>query len=146
MKLIGSSVEEEAFQKMAEDLGIQDRVTFLGHLPHDQVLDQMAVSKILVIPSKVEAFGLTALEGVSQKDLVIALNAGGLSEVIQDGVTGLLFESEDQEDQAEKAVQGVLHYTKMHKLIENGYTSVSRFSWENTRKGYEQVNSRLTER
>jgi glycosyltransferase involved in cell wall biosynthesis len=50
---------------------------------------------MLVAPSRWEAFGLTALEGLRAGKAVVATNVGGLPEVVEDGVSGILIPPED---------------------------------------------------
>ncbi len=68
-------------------------VTITGNLEHAQFLSVMAHADIVVVPSRYEGFGLTALEAMSLSKPVIASKAGGLPEVM--GETGRLVETGD---------------------------------------------------
>jgi glycosyltransferase involved in cell wall biosynthesis len=67
---------------------LQGRITFLGH--RDDVQSVLAASDIVVMPSFAEPFGLVILEALAAGAPIVASNAGGHPEVIENGVTGLL--------------------------------------------------------
>ncbi|MFD1816383.1 Glycosyltransferase involved in cell wall bisynthesis [Pseudarcicella hirudinis] len=87
-------------------------------------------SDIVVIPSlKPEPFGLVAIEGMSVGKVVIAANHGGLTEIIEDNVSGILFTPNDSAELAEKISGIVLNpavqekfYTNAIKAYKESYT------------------------
>ena len=71
-------------------------ITFLGNLSHDNVIEEMAQARCLVLPSVCyENFPLSLAEAYSVGLPVIASRIGSLIELIDDGVTGLHFEPND---------------------------------------------------
>ena len=87
--------EYEAFlRSRAHDLGVDSNLVWCGFNENlSQIYDEVT---ILVVPSRcVESFGLTALEAAFFGVPVVASRLGGLSEVVDDGVTGYLFEPGD---------------------------------------------------
>ena len=78
------------------------RVDFVGE-QHD-VVSWLSASDLFLLPSAQESFGLAALEAMACEVPVIASHVGGLPEVIQDGVTGFIFEPDDV---AGMAAQGI---------------------------------------
>jgi glycosyltransferase involved in cell wall biosynthesis len=70
-------------------------VELLGWLTPGQIEAQLEACDMLVAPSRWEAFGLTALEGMRAGKAVVATNVGGLPEVVEDGVSGILIPPED---------------------------------------------------
>ena len=71
-------------------LGIDTRVRFHGRVGHDAVLREMASALAVVVPSRSEAFGLVNIEAMAVGSCVIASAAGGIGEIIEDEVNGLL--------------------------------------------------------
>lgn len=65
-------------------------VEMLGWLSEPEIRSHLAAADVLVVPSRWEGFGLVALEAMRASRMVIASHVGGLTEVVQDGVTGLL--------------------------------------------------------
>ena len=78
-------------EQMAEELPFP--VAFTGNLDHTQFLNLMVSADIVIVPSRFEGFGLTALEAMSLSKPVITSSAGGLPEVM--GETGHLFQVGD---------------------------------------------------
>ncbi len=64
------------------------RVEWKGYVDREALDDLYAGSDIVVMPSRYESFGLVAIEAMAAGACVIALSAGGLAEVVEDGVTG----------------------------------------------------------
>jgi glycosyltransferase involved in cell wall biosynthesis len=72
-------------------LGLSDRVTMTGRIPHDQVLGLFGRARAVLQPSLIpEGFGLTVLEAMSLGRPVIGFASGATAEWIMDGVTGLV--------------------------------------------------------
>jgi len=93
MLLAGDGPERPAAEAAARELGVDDRVQFLGE--QEQIERVLACSDLFVLPSDAESFGLAALEAMSCGVPVLATRAGGLPEVVEDGVSGELFEVGD---------------------------------------------------
>ena len=87
--LIGDGPDRSAAEWLAHDLGIQARVHFLGK--QERVNELLPLADLLLMPSELESFGLAALEAMACKVPSIATRVGGVPELIDDGVTGLLY-------------------------------------------------------
>lgn len=96
LRIIGDGPQEEALRARATQLGVADRVEFLGRLPNREVLGELAAAQAVVIPSVVAPDGdrdgtpVVLAEAVAAGAPVIASDLGGLGEQIEHGVTGLL--------------------------------------------------------
>ncbi len=75
--------------------GVRDRVEFTGFLRPDQTLKKYWDSTVCVFPSRWEGFGLVAAEAMACGKAVVVTDIGGFSEIISEGVTGLLVPGED---------------------------------------------------
>jgi len=80
-------------EELCETLHIEDRVSFLPFT--DDVPRLMAALDILVLPSFSETYGLVLIEAMAMKCPVVATNAGGVPEIIENGKTGLLVPPHD---------------------------------------------------
>ena len=100
--MVGDGPERVAAEQEARELGVQDSTFFLGKL--DAVAPLLASADLFLLPSENESFGLSALEALACGVPVVASNAGGLPEVIRDGVTGVLRTVGDVEGMATSAI------------------------------------------
>ncbi|MCH2368038.1 MAG: N-acetyl-alpha-D-glucosaminyl L-malate synthase BshA, partial [Planctomycetes bacterium] len=101
--MIGEGVDLEPARNLAAELGIMERVTFLG--PVDQVPEMLSQLDLFLLPSEYESFGLAALEAMSCGVPVVASRTGGLPEVVKDGSCGYLCEFTNVEAMADKAIE-----------------------------------------
>jgi glycosyltransferase involved in cell wall biosynthesis len=98
----------------------------LGQLPHQDVLDVIAASRVLVLASKNDTFPTAILEAMALKKVVVGANNAGTKEIITDKVDGFLFESDDIDDLENKTL---LAFDNPN-LGEHGYTKViEKFDW-----------------
>jgi N-acetyl-alpha-D-glucosaminyl L-malate synthase BshA len=100
--LVGDGPDRSQAEWLAHDLGIQSRVHFLGK--QESVNELLALADLFLMPSQMESFGLAALEAMACKVPSIATRVGGVPELIDDGVTGLLFAVGDVEGMAAGAL------------------------------------------
>ena len=75
--VIGDGPERSRLEALAEDLGVSDRVSFLGNIPRDQVLQHLARCHVLVHPSLHESGGGVCLEAMAARLPAIVLDLGG---------------------------------------------------------------------
>jgi D-inositol-3-phosphate glycosyltransferase len=86
----GNTTEQERLKTIASELGIKDRVSFLGSVPHGDLAAYYSAADVCVLPSYYESFGLAALEASACGRPVVASKVGGLPSVVLDGKTGYL--------------------------------------------------------
>lgn len=100
--LVGDGEERARLQSLATELGIGDLMHFAGRIPRDDIFSAIRGFDIAVVPSREEGFGLSALEAMAVGLPLVASNVDALGEVVEDGCTGLLFNSGDPADLSEK--------------------------------------------
>jgi glycosyltransferase involved in cell wall biosynthesis len=90
VEFLGSGPDLERCRHLAASLGVADQCRFLGHCALQEVLDRMASAAVCVSPSLEEAYGLANVESQAVGTPVVASAAGGITEIVVDGETGLL--------------------------------------------------------
>jgi N-acetyl-alpha-D-glucosaminyl L-malate synthase BshA len=100
--IVGEGPLEPDMVSLVKELDIEKSVKFLGI--RNNIGSLLATSDLMLLPSKQESFGLAALEAMACGTPVLATRAGGLPEVITDGVDGLLFDPENFEQAVDKAI------------------------------------------
>jgi glycosyltransferase involved in cell wall biosynthesis len=95
------------------------RIDFLGFLPAERVHQELAAAQFLVMPSQCyEGFGVVIIEAFAHGVPVLASNLGSMAELVEDGVTGLLFAPGDQSDLAAKATWLTEHPEERRRMGE----------------------------
>ena len=102
--LVGGGPELEPLRRLARRLGVADRVVFPGEVPWDLLPAYFAACDVFVLPSvsRLEAFGIVALEAMATGKPVVVTDIPGVREVITNGKEGLLADPVNPEDLALK--------------------------------------------
>ena len=120
--LVGDGPDRSVAEWLAHDLGIHTRVHFLGK--QERVNELLPLADLLLMPSELESFGLAALEAMACKVPSIATRVGGVPELIDDGVTGLLYRVGDVDAMA----QGALELLRDRDRLETMRDAARRFA------------------
>lgn len=99
--LVGEGPELSEAQNLVRELGLEEKVQFLGK--QDEVAELFAAADLFLLPSEKESFGLVALEAMAAGVPVIGSNAGGIPEVVVHGQTGYLADVGDVDAMARYA-------------------------------------------
>jgi N-acetyl-alpha-D-glucosaminyl L-malate synthase BshA len=100
--LVGDGPDRSGAEWLAQELKIQDKIHFMGK--QERVNELLPLADLMILPSQMESFGLAALEAMACKVPAIATKVGGVPELIDDGVSGLLYSVGDVEGMAAGAV------------------------------------------
>ena len=112
--MVGDGPDRSAAEWLAHSKGIQHSVHFLGK--QESVNELLPLADLILMPSEMESFGLAALEGMACQVPSIATRVGGVSELIDDGVTGYLFEVGDVAGMAHAAIDLLSHPEKLKEM------------------------------
>ncbi len=121
--ITGDGVSRESLQKMVEGLGIGSMVRFLGH--RADIARIMAASDLVVLPSLSETLGLVLAEAQAAGKAVIATNIGGIPEVVENGVTGMLIPPSDSPALARAIIQLVQNPAQCQEMGKKGRERVN---------------------
>jgi N-acetyl-alpha-D-glucosaminyl L-malate synthase BshA len=101
--MIGDGPERPRVFELAQQLGVIGRTHFLGSFPDVETV--LGISDLFLLPSRQESFGLAALEAMSCEVPVVSSNAGGIPEVVEQGVTGFMADVGDVDTMADAALR-----------------------------------------
>lgn len=140
LAIIGDGSMEPSLRNQAAALGIADRVHFLGRRPHSSLPEILHTIDILAMPSRREAFGMSAVEASACGIPVVASRVGGVPEVVVHEETGLLVEPEDSEQFAAALLRLVEDAELRTALGRAGREFViERFEWSRCLAAMEDV-------
>jgi colanic acid/amylovoran biosynthesis glycosyltransferase len=108
--LAGDGPSRTELAKLADSLGISDRVTFLGFLNERQIIDELDKADLFVLPSFVEGVPVCVMEAMAVGVPVVATNVGGTGELIKDRKTGILIPPSDADAIADAVVEMIENY------------------------------------
>jgi len=117
LEIIGTGYLENDLTNLSEDLGITNSVRFLGSMSNRSVVETMNSWSIFVLASRWEGFGIVLIEAMALEKPVVATKVDAIPEVVEDGVTGILCQSEDYQGIAQGIIS-LLNDTE--KAIEMG--------------------------
>jgi glycosyltransferase involved in cell wall biosynthesis len=120
-------------------LGLQDRIAFPGTLSRGQVAWALAHAAVFVMPSRVEPFGIVALEGLATGHPVIVSSRGGAPEVVRDGEDGLVVDPFDSPALAAALARALDDDALRAHLQVSGPARVAGFGWDGIVERYLQV-------
>jgi D-inositol-3-phosphate glycosyltransferase len=116
--------------RLAAELGLSDRVTFLPPQPRDQLVNLYRAADLVAVPSYSESFGLVAVEAQACGTPVVAAAVGGLPVAVRDGVSGALVDGHDVDDWA--SAIGALLERGPETMSAAAVAHAATFSWAHT--------------
>jgi glycosyltransferase involved in cell wall biosynthesis len=123
-------LDAEMAPRLADQLGVRDRLTFVGRLPVDELARLYNEAEVLVSPSVYEGFGLPAAEANACGTPVVATTAGAFPEVIADGETGILVPPADPRALADAIASLLADPARRRAMGGAGARRIAeRFSW-----------------
>jgi N-acetyl-alpha-D-glucosaminyl L-malate synthase BshA len=142
--MVGDGPERPAMEELSRKLGIDDDVKFLGK--QEQMEDILAVSDMFLLPSEYESFGLAALEAMAARAVVVSTNAGGLSEINIQGVTGFMADVGDVASMSRYAIDLLKDDARLAEMKEAAYRQAEKFDISNIIPVYEKLYSQYCRR
>jgi N-acetyl-alpha-D-glucosaminyl L-malate synthase BshA len=134
--MVGDGPDRSDAEAAARELGVADRVFFLGKI--ETVAPLLAGADVFLLPSTNESFGLSALEALASGVPVIGSNAGGLPEVVRDGETGILCAVGDVDAMSDATIELLEDRTRWQAMSETAAADArARFSLDDIVADYE---------
>ncbi len=144
--LVGSGDQEEALRALRDELGLGDRVRFLGPLPQDQVISVVREAAVLAAPCVVAEDGnrdglpTVLLEAMALGTPCVATPVTGIPEVVTDGRTGLLVGEHEPEALA-KAIDRLLGDAALRTRLSRSARALIESEFDSSRQAAEVAKS-----
>lgn len=135
--MAGDGPEREMAEVLCQELGIQQKVIFLGN--YLNISEILCFSDLFLLPSQTESFGLAALEAMALGVPVISSNAGGLPEVNIEGVTGFLSDVGDVSAMVKNALKILETPETLKSFKQNAKIQAQRFDENKIIPIYEEL-------
>ncbi len=146
LTLVGDGSQHAALIQMVKDMGMQN-VTFTGKIDNHEIYRQLNRADIFLSSPTIDNMPVSVLEAMNAGLLVISSRVGGVPYVVKDydiddddGCgTGLLFESDNDQELAEKMLWAIKNPNKTTGIIQTAHQEVKKYRWENTKDKLYQV-------
>ncbi len=122
--IIGEGEDEPMLKALAKELGVEDKIYFLGFVK--EVYDFLNFVDVNMLTSLSEGFPYSILEGAKAKKATVTTAVGGIPLLIRDGENGYMFESGDIDTATEKLLDLIEHREKLTEFGEKIYVDAKR--------------------
>ena len=137
--LIGDGKERKSLEKMVEEFGLNQCITFVGLVSNEDVPKYMAASDIFVLPSLSEGFPGVILEAMASGLPIVTTKIKGLPEIVCDGINGYLVNPKNPREIAEKIQYLVNNTEVMNRISKNNTRDIMQYKWENVVERLEAI-------
>jgi glycosyltransferase involved in cell wall biosynthesis len=138
--IIGSGTDLERHKHLAREVGVSERVHFLGTVDEATLRSCYKSCDVFVMPSAQEGFGFVYLEAMQYAKVVVAARSGGAPEVVEDQVTGRLVEYNNEDALAQALIELCLDSEKRTKLGFAGYQRLQeRFTFSHFKQKLTEI-------
>jgi len=141
--MVGDGPELPRAEQSVREGGLSGKVHFIGR--QDPVESLLGVSDLLLLPSETESFGLAALEALACGVPVMSSDAGGLPELIEDGLGGILVSENGQAQGIERAVALLSDPSRLDQFRQASIRRASNYSLERILPLYEALYRQVLE-
>src|SRR6266540_3276281 len=128
---VGEGPLQEDLAKEVLRRKLSDRVTLAGFVDEKKLVSLYNSSDVFVLASHYEPFGMVVLEAMASRIPVVVSDVGGLSEIVEDGITGVKVLASDPRALAEGILRVLNNPELSERLKENAYRAVQeRYKWD----------------
>jgi len=136
--IVGEGPDRKNLENLIKKLKLENNVILLGR--RKEIPKLLKSSNIFVLPSRREAFGLVNLEAMITPLPVIASKVGGIPEIIKDGETGILVESENEKELAQALEKLIPNSPLREEMAKKGFLRVKEnFSAQKMAEEHEKL-------
>jgi glycosyltransferase involved in cell wall biosynthesis len=139
LRIVGDGSERGRLERLAKELNIMERVTFVGFVPVPAVYDEFAAAELFAGLSRSEALGNVFLEAQAAACPVVATNVGGIPDVVVDGQSGILIPPNDPQRAASSMLRILEQDTLRRSMAAAGTEKASQYEWSAIAKQYAAV-------
>ena len=146
LKIFGDFLDENYKKYIVhciENSGVGERIDILGHITDEEKVKLYVSSKICLIASRKEGWGLSAFEPQAYSCITVAYDVPGISESVIDGKTGVLVNYGDLNSLCEIVKQLTNDQSVIEKLSRNCYSRMASYSWNECYLDFKKVSEEL---
>ncbi len=135
----GDGVDRRKLEDMVAEMGVSQHVTFPGFLDDEEYRRLYSLANVFAIASPAELQSIVSLEAASSGLPIVAVNAGALPELVQQGRNGFLFDQEDSEQMARYIVRLLADPVQCRRMGRESRVIACQHDLKHTVREYEKV-------
>lgn len=132
LTLVGDGSQHSTLVELAKEMQLQN-ITFTGRVDNSEIYRQLDRADIMLSAPTVDNMPVSLLEAMNAGLLVISSRVGGVPYMIEDGKTGLLFDSDNADQLAERMLWAVAHPAECLAIVRRAQQEVDRYQWTNVK-------------
>ena len=132
LTLVGDGSQHSTLVELAKEMQLQ-HVTFTGRVDNSEIYRQLDRADIMLSAPTVDNMPVSLLEAMNTGLLVISSRVGGVPYMIEDGKTGLLFDSDNADQLAERMLWAIAHPDESLAIVRRARQEVDRYQWTNVK-------------
>lgn len=129
LAMVGDGSQHDSLVQQADAMGLKN-VVFTGRVSNDKIYDYLDQADVMLSAPKVDNMPVSLIEAMNAGLLVISSRVGGVPYMIDEGENGLLFQSDNDAELAEKMEWAVTHPVEANHITRQAFQSVKKYSWE----------------
>lgn len=137
--VVGKGTSKIVLEKLAENLGIKDKVIFTGFIPDDDLPYFYKLSRCFIIASIAELLNFCTLQAMASGLPIISVNAGALGELVKDKMNGYLYEEGDISAIVQSIQDIIIHDDVYTKMSEKSLEYVQQHDITKTLESFEKL-------
>jgi|SRR3989344_859489 len=139
LRIVGDGSKRKELESLVVALGIRDRVTFVGYVPVEHVYEEFAKAEIFCGLSRTEALGNVFLEAQASGCAVIGTTVGGIPDIVNDGMTGLLVPPDDARSASQAMQKFVDDAALRTRFVTKAQEHAKTYGWDDVSTQYGKI-------
>ena len=129
--IVGNGYMKEQLSNIVKNMGFAHKVMFTGFIDDETLRKLQQCADVSVVPSLFEPFGIVALEAMAAKSPVVVSDTGGLSEIVEHGVTGVKVYPDNPDSLAWGITKVLLNEAYVNWIKTNAYKKIhEKYDWD----------------
>lgn len=145
LDLVGTGDAQGEYEARVAQLGLKERIHFLGYIPRNRIATHYSAAHVFVLPSYNEGMSVALLEAMAAGLAVVVTPTGGTDELVEPEVNGLIFNWGDVSALTSQLRRLALDRSLARKMGEASRRRAKDFSWNSAAQRYREIFAQLLE-
>lgn len=140
--IVGDGAERSRLEELTERLNLNGCIQFMGQMPQESIPKIMCQADVFALSSLSESFGIVNLEAMAAGLPIVATNVGGVPDIVEEGVNGLLVNPESPGKIADKLLFLLENDEIRAEMTSNNREKVKLYTWDRVASVIEEMYSK----